>query len=908
MNHLSLDKTLTSNPLLSVSSLHHSRISKSICLPKKVIVFAYKNDNSSSITSGVLSRTHFSSKKVNVFACKNDNSSLISSGVLPRTHFSSRKSNKVSFLACKNDNSSGVLSKNSKKVGVFASNDDNSSEMTSGVLSRTVFYSRKTRKVAVFASKEDRNSDNKLDQWDQMELKFGRLIGEDPKLTLTKIISRKTNPETSYLEIEKSFGKKKGKTSGEIVEVPFDASKEKKSLNSSNGLNLVRPVPKKGVKFEVDDKPLKTEGDELSQPISRPAVSRKSNVPNVILRKPSVYSEEDESSRYKIKPNLTLKMGKELKRERFSDVTLLKKPEPMRISSDDSEKNGQSSDESSDVTLLKKPEQMRINSDNNQKNGQSSDVLPVASDDTVDASLTEAYASTSESKNSLLLNKPEPSNLDLKIDPNQESSEDQRTSILDESTLNAANSSSERINIAENKLPQPLKPSRSNPLEEQGSRTGFQQTDTEPAERSSDSSRPSETGTLRSLDAALLGKPKRLDQPIKATSSVSPEDMRPAKSEGYGITSEIENFLTKSPIKEHEDNDWIRAEELVKSGVKEDVELVSCSTRGFVVSFGSLIGFLPYRNLAARWKFSAFESWLRRKGVDPSLYKQGLGIIGGNDGFGKVASPEAGVDPQISKNADEEISPDMKLEDLLRIYDQEKLKFLSSFVGQRIRVSVVLADRNTRRLIVSIKAKEKEELVEKKRSLMAKLQVGDVVKCCIQKITYFGIFVEVEGVRALIHQSEVSWDATLDPTSYFKIGQVVEAKVHQLDFSLERIFLSLKEITPDPMMEALEAVVGDHDNLNGELQAAELDTQWPDVESLIKELQQFKGISSVSKGRYFLSPGLAPTFQVYMASMFENQYKLLARSGNRVQEVIVETSLSKEEMKSAIQSCTNKVE
>lgn len=256
------------------------------------------------------------------------------------------------------------------------------------------------------------------------------------------------------------------------MEVPFDASKEKKSLNSSNGLNLVRPVPKKGVKFEVDDKPLKTEGDKLSQPISRPAVSRKSNVPNVILRKPSVYSEEDESSRYKIKPNLTLKMGKELKRERFSDVTLLKKPEPMRISSDDSEKNGQSSNESSDVTLLKKPEQMRINSDNNQKNGQSSDVLPVASDDTVDASLTEAYASTSESKNSLLLNKPEPSNLDLKIDPNQESSEDQRTSILDESTLNAANSSSERINIAENKLPQPLKPSRSSPLEEQGSRTG----------------------------------------------------------------------------------------------------------------------------------------------------------------------------------------------------------------------------------------------------------------------------------------------------------------------------------------------------------------------------------------------------------------------------------------------------
>lgn len=109
------------------------------------------------------------------------------------------------------------------------------------------------------------------------------------------------------------------------------------------------------------------------------------------------------------------------------------------------------------------------------------------------------------------------------------------------------------------------------------------------------------------------------------------------------------------------------------------------------VSFGSLIGFLPYRNLAARWKFLAFESWLRQKGLDPSQYKQGLGIIGGYDGFGKAASPEAGVDLQIAKNADEEILPDMKLEDLLRIYDQEKLKFLSSFVGQVRRVRYLVS-------------------------------------------------------------------------------------------------------------------------------------------------------------------------------------------------------------------------
>lgn len=160
----------------------------------------------------------------------------------------------------------------------------------------------------------------------------------------------------------------------------------------------------------------------------------------------------------------------------------------------------------------------------------------------------------------------------------------------------------------------------------------------------------------------------------------------------------------------------------------------------------------------------------------------------------------------------------------------------------------------------------------------------------------------------VLHRPPVSWDATLDPASYFKLGQIVEAKVHQLDFALDRIFLSLKEIMPDPLIEALESVVGDRDPLDGRLKVAEADTEWADVESLIKELEQIEGIESVSKGRFFMSPGLAPTFQVYMASMFENQYKLLARSGNKVQEVIVQTSLGKEELKSTILTCTNRVE
>ncbi|KAG2319955.1 hypothetical protein Bca52824_013168 [Brassica carinata] len=112
---------------------------------------------------------------------------------------------------------------------------------------------------------------------------------------------------------------------------------------------------------------------------------------------------------------------------------------------------------------------------------------------------------------------------------------------------------------------------------------------------------------------------------------------------------------------------------------------------------------------------------------------------------------------------------------------------------------------------------------------MAKLRVGDVVKFCIKKITYFGIFCELEGVTALIHPI--------------------------------RSFMGCR----------------------------------------FRHCYMFQD-RSVSKGRFLSSPpGLSPTFQVYMEPMFENQYKLLARAGNRVQEWVSSINFDSREMGSSVE-------
>ncbi|KAK7251285.1 hypothetical protein RIF29_34340 [Crotalaria pallida] len=712
---------------------------------------------------------------------------------------------------------------------------------------RTTLYlnnnQRPNRAFKVFASSQSQEDEKppkpKLNSYDLMELKFGRLLGEDPKLTLAKIMGRKANPDASYLDIEKSYRKKKGKIV-EVEEVPFDVSMGRKSSSKLDGLSLARPVPVKGAQFKSDDNQVALEIKKPSLPESKAGNAKKTNVPNVILRKPTVYKGDDEDvlSRLRMRPNLSLNMRDGEVNDRFSDMTLLRKPEPSVIKDTDTKQEP--------ATHL---EGQRTND------------------------------------NELEMTKVEPSdeigNFTLLEQPRKPGSE------KDEQFGDV------KVAVPDHGLEQ---------YEQRRPQLHQERTDlNQPSDLNS-----VESGVELSVEAALQGKPKRLDQSVKQTSPYVGDENAFMNTGGQTNNNEVE--IDTSDFLENEDADWARAEDLIKTGDREDVELVSCNAKGFFVSFGSLVGFLPYRNLASRWKFLAFESWLRQKGLDPSVYKQNLGTSTSYDAENKNFSPNSPPYLENNSQVEEKISPDMKLEDLLIVYDQEKIKFLSSFIGQKLKANVLVADRKMRKLIFSLRPKEKEELVEKKRNLMARLKVGDIVKCRIQKITYFGLFAEVEGVSALIHQSELSWDATLNPSSYFKIGQVIEAKVHRINFPLERIALSLKDMMPDPLMKSLESVVGDHDPLDGRMEAAQADVEWPEVESLIKELQKIEGIQSVSKGRFFRSPGLAPTFQVYMASIFENQYKLLARSENRIQEVIVETSLDKEMMKSVILTCTNRVE
>ncbi|KAL6848379.1 hypothetical protein ACP4OV_021673 [Aristida adscensionis] len=733
-----------------------------------------------------------------------------------------------------------------------------------------------------------------LDKWDMMELDFGRFLGEDPKLTLAKILLKKSNPDASSLDIEKLIATRKDKLD-DILREFMDASKDQasKTAESGSSLNMTQSTISTPIKHKV------------SLNISRPVMGKpKQDGPPLTLMRPTG------SKPMQVGPSPTQlrPIGSEVNEDNPSLTLLRPVGSKAKIRADRVQDSWPSKESLAAST-------------------ESSEMGSISKTSNVEASLRKptVYQSEDDDLKSKLKTKP---NVELKM--RKDMNEDLRNiSLLQKpdvkKDLSSADEDSATAGLASTSAVEDnseLEPEtnglngksvsdgvhESSGLNEDSS-AGFQpsgQSFIQEIDNSTNPDKQSATSNSFSMQAFLQGKPKREDLSVETFPSQVDAGNMSATDDNKSYVDDGGNVLP-SELEDISETDWRRLEHYASTGEKVEVELINCSAKGFVVSLDSLIGFLPYRNLATKWKFLAFETWLRRKGGDPSLYKQNLGLEDGFEVHDRSIESESSSVSEIADQDQESLPSKPTFEDLLRTYNLEKSKFLSSFIGQRLRVSVVLADRNSKKIFFSMRPKESEELIQKKKILMARLNVGDIVQCTIKRFVYFGIFVEVEGVPALIQQWEVSWDDTLDPSVSYKIGQVVDAKVIQLDYTNNRIFLSLKDVKPNPSVGALEAVIGEDISLGGALEPVQADFEWPEVDALIGEMKKLEGVRDVYKGRFFQSPGLAPTFQVYMAPMIGRKYKLLARYGNNVQEVMVETTLDKEQLKEAILLCTNRV-
>ena len=120
------------------------------------------------------------------------------------------------------------------------------------------------------------------------------------------------------------------------------------------------------------------------------------------------------------------------------------------------------------------------------------------------------------------------------------------------------------------------------------------------------------------------------------------------------------------------------------------------------------------------------------------------------------------------------------------------------FIGMKITFKIFELNRRRNRAIFSEKAVLQEERLEKKKQLIEKIKVGDILQGRIVGLSTFGAFVDIGGADGLIHISELSWEPVSSPGDIVTVGTEMDVYVVKVDKENSKIALSLKRLSPEP--------------------------------------------------------------------------------------------------------------
>jgi len=123
--------------------------------------------------------------------------------------------------------------------------------------------------------------------------------------------------------------------------------------------------------------------------------------------------------------------------------------------------------------------------------------------------------------------------------------------------------------------------------------------------------------------------------------------------------------------------------------------------------------------------------------------------------------------------------------------------------SQEVEVMVLDVDPVKRRISLGLK----QCLANPWDAFLAENPAGSIVEGEIKNITEFGLFIGLNGeIDGMVHMSDLAWEGTPEEAlASFNKGDVVKAKVLDVDVEKERISLGIKQLSEDPF----ESAAGD---------------------------------------------------------------------------------------------------
>ena len=131
--------------------------------------------------------------------------------------------------------------------------------------------------------------------------------------------------------------------------------------------------------------------------------------------------------------------------------------------------------------------------------------------------------------------------------------------------------------------------------------------------------------------------------------------------------------------------------------------------------------------------------------------------------------------------------------------DVRPLKKVDHLMNTPIKVIATRIDKNRGNVCVSRRAVLEKSKNAEITEALKNIKEGDIVEnALVKNTTDFGIFLDINGVDALLHVSDLSHGRVKRPSDLVTIGQKLKVKITKIDAKTNRVSASIKALTEDP--------------------------------------------------------------------------------------------------------------
>ena len=134
--------------------------------------------------------------------------------------------------------------------------------------------------------------------------------------------------------------------------------------------------------------------------------------------------------------------------------------------------------------------------------------------------------------------------------------------------------------------------------------------------------------------------------------------------------------------------------------------------------------------------------------------------------------------------------------------DLRPVRNLDGMIGDRAHFRIIKFNKRRGNIVLSRRALLETERRQMREATLSTLSADQILDGVIKNLTDYGAFIDLGGIDGLLHITDMSWGRINHPSELFNVGDEIKVKILKFDPETERVSLGLKQIQPDPWVDA----------------------------------------------------------------------------------------------------------